>query len=219
MWRQGCRAETGKIGRVKNGRKRKQTRPCWVKDFPEFSLLTRLKASEGFPAMQTLCFFHSLSFISFSLLALKTPRRTRRHELNVVFQGDNLSSAEERLCKIPSHSASPWGDTNSLSPLSPSGWIAMMLTACTESFVWQIEKRMLTLDRLWHCVYQTQAEGKADLYNISQSSLQSISAHKQSPKEIVILFWTRKRHRFSHIPASLATFKILLSLKKPQMVR
>lgn len=146
-------------------------------------------------------YFSSTPFLSFHVfsslpLTLQTPQRTRRRKLNALFQRDNLSTAEERVCKIPSHSAYPWGDTKSFSPLllllSPSGWIAMMAhTACTESFVWQIKKRMLTLDRLWHCVYQTRAVGEVDLNNTSQSCPQSICAHKQCPKEIVILVRTK----------------------------
>lgn len=172
-----------------------------MNDFPGFSLLTRWKACEGFPGMQTLFFtpFLSFSVFFFLSLTLQAPQRTRRRKLNAVFQRDNLSSAEERVCKIPSHSASPWGDTNSFSPLSPLSHLLdglwWWLTACTESFVWQIKKRMLTLDRLWHCVYQTPAVGEVDLNNISQSCLQSIRAHKhkQSPKESVILFCENKK--------------------------
>lgn len=76
---------------------------------PGFSLLTRQKACEGFPGMQTLFFTPFLSFhVSFSLsLTLQTPQRTRRRKLNALFQRDNLHLGEEkeflrsRLIQLP----------------------------------------------------------------------------------------------------------------------
>lgn len=169
------RSKTGRTGWMKNRSKWNATWPWRVNYFPGFSLLTgkRQKVFEGFPRMQTLFFTSFPSFrVSFShSLTPQTQQRTLKRKLNALFQRDNLSSAEVRVCKIPSHSGSPEGGNkfffSFLPSLSPSGWITMMAyTACTESFVWQIKKRMLTLDRLWHSVYQTPAAGEVDLNNI-----------------------------------------------------
>lgn len=62
------------------------------------------------------------------------------------------------------------------------------------------KERMLTLDRLWHSVYQTRAVGEADL-NISQSCFQSVCAnrHKQNPRHTLVLFLENKKKRLHGI--------------------
>lgn len=111
---------------------------------------------EGF-SWNAITTFYSLSLL-FNVfcsppLTLRTPQRTRRRKLNAVFQSGNLSSAEERVCGILSHSASPWGDTNfffSSLPLAHlSGWIVMMARRLHRELCQAHEKeRMLTPDRL-----------------------------------------------------------------------
>lgn len=90
--------------------------------FPRIQPVDKLKGMWGIPWNANSIFFTPLSLLSCFLslpLTLQTPQRTHRHKLNALFQRDNLHSAEERVCKIPSHSVSPWGDTNSLFSSTP----------------------------------------------------------------------------------------------------
>lgn len=113
--------------------------------------------------MQTPLFSISISIsLMFSVLFHNVDStEDSQTQSKTLFQSRNLSGEEERVVRAFLIQRF-LGGMGFFFPLSLSGWIVMMAPP-----VRQIKERKLTLDSLWHGVYQMLQVGEADLSSTS----------------------------------------------------